>query len=447
MKIRLSLPMTRIEGESKLIVTRDKDRITNVVYNMPTARDFLNVLIGQHINDLPKIVPRICGICPVAHRIGAIKAIESTTDVSIPPMAELIRELALLGEIIRSHTYSVFFSTLADLMYLTNQISRQDIFGINRMQPRVLPIATKLYDCAEALITATAGNTNLAFNLIPGGVVQNISSTQQQDLIQQLSLTLSGVKWAKEYYNLLLNEIEEEIQHYALPHPLYISSFETKANRFSGINQVQFISDDGVQETISGDDFSEYLVEQDLVEAPTKVAYIKSNEESKNLLAGPYARLAVLQSKPTKSKKSSIGEPNLFQSGLLRIDEMEFALTNAMNLLETKWSKDEDLSIGVNPGTRVGASAVEAPRGILLYRVRTNGGNRIEDIDIRVPTELNARAIAVIVKNVMNACMNLGWPNEKILERAMMAVRCFDPCVSCAAHTDIRFREARERKS
>ena len=64
-------------------------------------------------------------------------------------------------------------------------------------------------------------------------------------------------------------------------------------------------------------------------------------------------------------------------------------------------------------------------------------------IDIRVPTELNAGAIALIVKNVMTACLNLGWSNEKILERAMMAIRCFDPCVSCATHTDIRFRESK----
>ncbi|MFX0170228.1 MAG: nickel-dependent hydrogenase large subunit [Candidatus Hodarchaeota archaeon] len=435
--------MTRIEGESELIVTRKKDRIVNVIYNMSTARDFTGVLTGQKVKDLPKIVPRICGICPVSHRIGAIKAIESTSDVSIPPIAELIRELALLGEIIRSHTYSVFFSTLVDLMHLTNQISRQDIIGIDRTQPRVLPIATKLYNCAEALITATAGNTNLAFNLIPGGIVQNITITQQEDLIRQLHATLSGVKWTKEYYSWLLNEIEGEIQNYALPLPLYISCFETEANRFSGVNQVKFISEDGAPQIIPCHDFSEHLVEQDLFEAPTKIVYVKSSDESKNLLAGPYARLADLKTKPKKSKASQIGTPNLFRSGLLRIDEIEFAITNAIRLLETEWSVHEEVSIASEPRPTVGASAVEAPRGILLYQVKIDDKERIESLDIRVPTELNARAIALVVKNVMTACLDLGWSNEKILERAMMAIRCFDPCVSCATHTDIRFRESK----
>ncbi|MDO8123282.1 MAG: nickel-dependent hydrogenase large subunit [Candidatus Hermodarchaeota archaeon] len=433
--------MTRIEGDSALIVTREKDRITNVIYNMPTARDFKGVIIGQQVKDLPKIVPRICGICPVAHRIGAVKAIESASEVSIPPVAELLRELALLGEIIRSHTYSVFFSTLPDIMYLTDQISRQDILGIDRTQPRLLPIAIKLYNCAETLITATAGNTNMAFNLIPGGLMQNITITQQQELIQQLHATLSGIKWTKEYYGWLLNEIEGEIQKYTLPQPRYISCFDTHKNRFYGTDQIEFISEDGSQSKFSCAEFSEFLVEQDLPEAPTKIIYAESNKRLNNLLAGPHARLAALQTKSTKSKESLRNIPNLFYSGLLRIDEIEFAITNAIKLLETEWQTGEDVSVALEPQISIGASAVEAPRGTLLYRININDVGRIEDIDIRVPTELNASAITLIVKKVMTACLDLGWSNDQILERAKMAVRCFDPCVSCATHTDIRFRD------
>lgn len=441
MKIRLSLPMTRIEGESALIVTREKDRITNVTYNMPTARDFKGVIIGQQVKDLPKIVPRICGICPVAHRIGAIKAIEAASASLIPPVAELLRELALLGEIIRSHTYSVFFSTLPDIMYLTDQISRQDILGIDRTQPRFLPIATKLFNCAEALITATAGNTNMAFNLIPGGLMQNITITQQQDLIQQLHATLPGIKWTKEYYSWLLNEIEGETQKFTLPQPLYISCFDTHKNRFSGTDQVEFISEDEAQSKFHCNEFSEFLIEQDLSEAPTKIIYKESNNKLKHLLVGPHARLATLQSKSKRSKESVFRIPNLSYTGLLRIDEIEFAITNAIKLLETEWQMGDDVSIALEPQTSTGASAVEAPRGTLLYRVSINDIGRIDDIDLRVPTELNADAIALIVKNVMTACLDLGWSNEQTLERAMMAVRCFDPCVSCATHTDIRFRD------
>lgn len=441
MKIRLSLPMTRIEGDSTLIVTRDKDHIINVTYNMPTVRDFKGVIIGQEVDDLPKIVPRICGICPVSHRIGAIKAIEAAFDIMIPPIAELLRELALLGEIIRSHTYSVLFSTLPDIMYLADQISRQDILGIDRTQPRVLPLAMRLFNCAEALITATAGNTNMAFNLIPGGLVQNITLSKQQELVQQLHATLSGIKWIKEYYNWSLSEIEGEIKNYTLPLPLFISCFDTHKNQFSGTNQVEFISEDGAQSEFSCSDFSKFLIEQDKPEAPTKIAYIESRNKLKHILAGPHARLAALQTKSIKGRKSHIGIPNLFYSGLLRIDEIEFAVTNAIKLLETQWQPNEDVSVVVKQRASIGASAVEAPRGTLLYRVEINDVSRINDIDIRVPTELNANAISLIVRAVMTACLDLGWTYEQTLERVQMAVRCFDPCVSCATHTDIRFRE------
>lgn len=441
MKIRLSSPMTRIEGESRLIVTREKDRITNVNYNMPTVRDFKGVIIGQQVKDLPKIVPRICGICPVAHRIGAIKAIESALDIEIPPIAALLRELALLGEIIRSHTYSVFFSTLPDIMYLADQISRQDILGVDRTQPRVLPISTKLFNYAEELITATAGNANMVFNLIPGGILQNITITQQQELIQQLHAALSGIKWAKEYYSWLLGEIEGEIQNYTLPRPLFASCFDTNKNRFTGIDQVELISEDGAQMTFPCIKFPEILIEHDMLEAPTKIAYFASSHKLKHLLAGPHARLTALQTKSTKRKKLHIGMPNLFYSGLLRLDEIEFAVTNSIKLLETEWQTSDDVSVALELQTSRGASAVEAPRGTLLYRVDIDDIGRIKDIDIRVPTELNAKAISLIVKNVMTVCLDLGWTNEQTLERVRMAIRCFDPCVSCATHTDIRFRE------
>ncbi len=441
MKIRLSLPMTRIEGESRLIVTREKDRITNVIYNMATVRDFKGVIIGQHVKDLPKIVPRICGICPVAHRIGAIKAIETAFDIVTPPIAELLRELALLGEIIRSHTYSVFFSTLPDIMFLADQISRQDILGVDRIQPRVLPIASKLFNCADELITATAGNTNMAFNLIPGGILQNITITQQQELVQQLHAAISHIKWAKEYYSWLLSEIEGEIQKYTLPQPLFISCFDTEKNRFSGTDQVELISEDGAKKTFPCIRYPEILIEQDMLEAPTKIAYFESSNRSKHLLAGPHARLTTLQTRSTKGKKSHIGMPNLFYSGLLRLDEIEFAITNSIKLLETRWKTSDDISVAVQPQTSSGASSVEAPRGTLLYRVDINNRGRINDIDIRVPTELNAKAISLIVKKIMTICLDLGWTNEQTLERVKMAVRCFDPCVSCATQTDIRFRE------
>jgi NAD-reducing hydrogenase large subunit len=441
MKTRLSHPLTRVEGDSELVITRKRDKQIDVAYRMPSTRDFRNVLIGQHVGDLPKIVTRICGICPISHRIGALKALESIFETSPPPGAELLRELGLLGEIIRSHTYSVFFATLPDLMYLANQVSRKDILGVDKTQSRVLPVATKLYRVAEDLVTTTAGNTNMAYNFIIGGACKNITLDQQQELVQKLHSLLPDIKWAKEFYYWLLNEVEGEIQHFTLLYPLFVSCFDTVKNQFSGTKELTLFSTEGQLTNFPCYDFPNYLIEKTQPETPTTISYTYSKDPTMHLLAGPHARLAALQSKSTQRKKRLIELPNLFYAGLLRLDEMEFSITNALRLLESDWNRESTISTSWKFKPGIGTSAVEAPRGTLLYHLEVNDYETINDIQILVPTELNILALIEITKNVISACLDLGWTIDQTMDRAQMAIRCFDPCVSCATNTDIKYRE------
>lgn len=440
MKIRLAHPLTRVEGDSELVIIQKRENHVEISYRFPSTRDFQNILIGQQIEDLPKIVPRICGICPIAHRMGAIKALETAFDVYPPPIAETIRELAFLGETIRSHTYSVFFSTLPDLMRLANQISRQDILGVDKTQSRMLPLATKLYRAAEELVTNTAGNTNMAYNLIIGGVRNNITLNQQQELIQRLHKLLPDIKWAKEFYNWLLNEVEGEIQLFILPKPLFISSFDTTHNRFSGTNEVTLFSHEKVTQSFPCREFPQQLHEKTQPEFPTSITYTSVQNPKRHLLAGPHARLAALRTEAAKTQEPLIGVPNLFYAGLLRLDEIEFCITNALRLLESDWNVENEVTTDwkATPGT--GASAVEAPRGTLLYHLEVSESQTIKDLQIVVPTELNTLALIEITKNIVSACLELGWTIDQTMKRAQMVIRCFDPCVSCATHTDIKFR-------
>ncbi|MFW9831655.1 MAG: nickel-dependent hydrogenase large subunit, partial [Candidatus Thorarchaeota archaeon] len=399
-----------------------------------------NVLIRQHIEDVPKIVSRICGICPIVHRIGALKAIEVAFEITPPPIAKIVREIAILGEIIRSHTYSTFFSTLPDLMYLANQVSRKDIIGVDKTQSRALPVATQLYRTAETLISSTAGHTNMGYNLILGGIRSNITIDQQQTLIQSLHAILPGIQWIKEFYRWLLNEVEGEIQHFTLSLPLFISAFDTTKNRFSGINEVSLHSADEHLYTFSSDEFPQQINEYTQIEAPTGIAYSSIKYPKLRLLAGPHARLASLHGKSTKNKNFRIGIPNLFYAGLLRLDEIEFSITNALHLLEAEWTTHEDITAEWHSQPSAGSSAVEAPRGTLLYHLKIDSHQKIKDIQILVPTELNVLALTEITRNIVSACLELGWTLDQTMERAQMGIRCFDPCVSCATHTDVRYR-------
>jgi coenzyme F420-reducing hydrogenase alpha subunit len=432
--------MTRVEGSSQLVIQRDGENVASVSYRMPTARDFEGILVGQRVEDLPKIVARICGICPVAHRVAAAKAVEAVVDAAVPPIAESLRELALLGEVIRSHTYSVFFSTLPDLMDLASPLSRKDILGIDRTQPKVLPTALKIYRCAEELIDAAAGNTNMAFNIVPGGVVQNITSDQQQELVQQLNGALPGVKWAKNLYSWLLGEVEGEVAPFTLTSPLFLSCFDTQANRFYGTNQVELLTENGTRLTFPCDDFPMHLAEQSEADAPTGVIYRSASSTTGHLLTGPQARLAALRVKTGNHEQADLGAPNLFETGLLRLDEMEFAITNAIHLLERDWEPIEEVCAPWQPRTGIAGSAVEAPRGTLLYLLNMNVDGKVKDIRIRVPSEINADSLSLLVGKAATMCSKIGRTADQTIDRVKMVIRAFDPCVSCTTHTSARFR-------
>ena len=440
-KLRLTSTMTRVEGYSELVIHRKEDQITSVSYKMPSTRDFQPVLIGQRIEDLPKIVARICGICPVAHRLAAVQAIEDILDITAPLQAQILREVALLGEVIRSHTYSVFFSTLPDLLSLADQLKRKDIIGLQETHPRLFSIGISTYKNAGTLIDVAAGDTNMAPTIVPGGVLRNMTEEKQSELMKNIHSMLSSIQWTKSRYRSLLSQVRGDIEVFSIPTPLFITAFDTQQNRFSGEDDVTLITPDGQQARFPSVQFPENLSERHDSDAPTRIIYSSKNNPKSHLLTGPHARIAALQVASAGSTRPDIGLPNMFQAGLLRLDEIEFCLTRIISLMENKWQEDGQLITSWDIKSGTAGSAVEAPRGTLLYRLSINGKGKVSGIQIRVPTELNVDAITFLVGQVIENCIELGWTAEKSIEWAKMGIRCFDPCVSCATNTEVRFRE------
>ena len=79
-------------------------------------RLFEAFLRGRHFSEVPDIVARICGICPVAYQMSAVHAIERAMDVTIDPAIRLLRRLFYCGEWIESHALHVFMLHAPDFL-------------------------------------------------------------------------------------------------------------------------------------------------------------------------------------------------------------------------------------------------------------------------------------------------------------------------------------------
>ncbi|MFW9966130.1 MAG: nickel-dependent hydrogenase large subunit [Candidatus Thorarchaeota archaeon] len=444
MKIQLSKPITRGGGPSELLIWHPGRNRLRLTYRMPMSRDFIQILRGKSIADLPKLVTRICGICPVSHRIAAVKAIEIASSISVPPLAETLRELAILGEIIRSHAYSVFFCTSPDLLSFTETLSRQDILGKGRIQQRLLSQGMNLYRSAQEMVDTIAGNANLAPAIVPGGFLRNITDEEQKEMRSSLQLGLAGIKWAKSFYKSTLNEIRDDILPFYLESPLFVSCFDTKGHRFSGTDEVSIISSDSNVSTFSSSVYPTHLKLRGKAEAPTRIIYSCKEEPSSPLLAGPHARLAAIQNLSGQKEDAARDGTNMFNAGLLRLDEMEFCTIRALHLLDNIWKPDEETIATWDPIDGIGGGCVESSRGTLLYRLEVSASGLVNEIDICTPTELNAAAMIHVLTKVTEECSRLGWSDDRIINYGMMTIRCFDPCVSCATHSQTNIRHSQK---
>ncbi len=88
-------PTTRNEGHSKLVLKIDDNGLVergDWVATTP-VRGFEKLSIGKSMHQVPTIASRICGICPVAHVLAGVGAMEASIGCEIPDDARTLRTI------------------------------------------------------------------------------------------------------------------------------------------------------------------------------------------------------------------------------------------------------------------------------------------------------------------------------------------------------------------
>jgi F420-non-reducing hydrogenase large subunit len=116
----LTFPLSRIEGHAQVVIEIHGSEVISAHFKAMELRGFENLVQGTPAEQMPVIVPRICGVCSTAHHVAAVKALEDAFQVTPPPLAVEIRELLLLGQLIQNQATSLFVFTLHDLLGLTS---------------------------------------------------------------------------------------------------------------------------------------------------------------------------------------------------------------------------------------------------------------------------------------------------------------------------------------
>ena len=163
---------TRVEGHGTVKILLQNDEISNVDFEIQSNRGFESFLIGKKLNDIPKIVSRICGLCYASQTIASCKAVENFFNISTPEQSILLRHLLLFGELIKSHSMHFYFQSLPDLFQIFD-ISQKlfSPYELIRYDSQLTTYIYELIKIGNEIEKIFGGRSVHLITSIPGGIV------------------------------------------------------------------------------------------------------------------------------------------------------------------------------------------------------------------------------------------------------------------------------------
>ncbi|KAB2310415.1 Ni/Fe hydrogenase subunit alpha [Betaproteobacteria bacterium SCN2] len=417
--VNLNVPvLARVEGEGALdlsIVNGEISELGLRIFEPP--RLFEKFLEGRHYMEVPDMVARICGICPVAYQMSAVQALESILGIEPTPWIRDMRRLFYCGEWIESHGLHIHLLAAPDFLGFANAI---DMAG---QHPDIVRRGLRIQEAGNAIIRFLGGRSVHPVGVRVGGFWHAPSRSAAAALREELQA--------------LLPEAEALVLWTAaLPLPNETQDFECVSLGRAGeypITRGRIVSSRGLDI-----DIAEFDSEFKESHAPHSTA-LHCHHRGQDYLVGPLARLNLnLDLLPASTRKLAqacgmhFPSSNIFHSIVARALEIHAALVESIRLLEA-YAPTDTPYLEAAPRAGVGFGASEAPRGILWHRYELDDSGSIVSARIVPPTSQNQARIEADLRTSLNH-FGLDQPEEKIRHHAETVIRNYDPCISCATH-------------
>jgi len=95
--------ITRIEGHLRIEAVVENGVITDAFSAGTMVRGLEKILIGRDPRDAWAITERVCGVCTTVHALTSVRAVEDALGITVPPTAELIRNIMMTTQYVQDH--------------------------------------------------------------------------------------------------------------------------------------------------------------------------------------------------------------------------------------------------------------------------------------------------------------------------------------------------------
>ena len=432
----LTFPLSRIEGHAQVVIEEVAGQVLSANFQATELRGFEQFVQGVPAEDMPVIVPRICGVCATAHHVAAVKALEDAYGVTPPPLALKIRELLLLGQLIQNQATSLFIFTMPDRMgtdSLFNAVQGEDVARTN-----IALHALRVRKAGTDLISAAGGQFIHPVKAVVGGVSGGIAAETAESVRQGLSAALPVACDLFDVYWAMSLELRERIGTWGDDEPAYYLASTGASFPTYDSDILRLMNPDGIiRHSFPARDIRDNLTFQ-----ATDYSYAdQTSYQGQVLRANSLARINIARVMGTPRAddylarfREAFGFPAhaILLFDLCRGIELVYAIERAIEILEqpldTGWT-----AIPHTPCDGDGYGLVEAPRGPLIHHYTIRNG-LIARAEFVIPTVHNLLAIERALTVAARRYINSERVNLE-LERAVgRVVRAFDPCIACATH-------------
>jgi coenzyme F420-reducing hydrogenase alpha subunit len=411
--------VARVEGQADVRVeVRNSGEVRAEFAVFEPIRFFEAFLAGRKYDEVHEITSRLCGICPIAHQVTALRAVENAFNVKVTSQTRALRRLLALSGWIQSHTLSLYFLTAPDYLGYHGAI------GMASKHEDAVRRALRLKKLGNDLGEIVGGRAVHPISAVVGGFTKIPKKEDFAEIRQRLKEEKEDV-WATVslFASFKYPQINRDTDFVAISSEDEYAVNEGRLRSIKGLNATE-------------EDYRKHIQEKEVVHSNAKASLLNGND----FAVGPLARVNLNHQKLSPDAKKAVKELSLqlpstnpFMHIKARVVELVYALDECMRIIDAL--KLDVAEQPIQPGVGVhceGHALTEAPRGLLYHAYKFDSNGVVKKADLVPPTAHNSASIESMLCALAPEVVK---KNEDLQLECEKLVRSYDPCISCSVHT------------
>jgi len=442
-------PLSRVEGHGKVTLLLDADnRIQQARLHIVEFRGFEKFIQGRPYWEIPVLVQRLCGICPVSHHLAASKAMDMIAGATrLTPTAEKMRRLLHFGQILQSHALHFFYLSSPDLLFgFDADIARRSVLAVAAAFPDIARRGVLLRKYGQEVIRVTSGKRVHGSCAIPGGVNKCLSAEERDYLLADIGRTVAWSQDAVELIKRVYTERKDFHNGFGHFRSAFVSLVRADGalDLYHGGLRARNAHDETIFDHADCTNYWDRIFEVTKPWTYMKFPYLRElGPDDGWYRVGPLARVNNCDFIPTPLADAQRIAFKEFDHGSATQANLAYHWTRMIEMLHAaegirELLADPDLLSGdlMVRGDRAlrGVGVIEAPRGTLIHHYEVGDDDLVTMCNLIVSTTHNNQAMNEAIRHVAKRYLSGREITEPLLNHIEVAIRAFDPCLSCATH-------------